>query len=74
MTAEQRKKSVFVRHFLFPLVHAIDTDIVDVSYLDPDDNNGVETVEVTWKNGFKREINVTADSKGAIARDVLKHI
>ena len=74
MTAEQRKKSIFVRHFLFPLVLAIDGDVVDVSYLNPGDNNGTEIVEVKWRNGFKREINVTADSKGAIARDVLKHI
>lgn len=74
MTKEQREKSIFVKHFLYPLLHDIDKDIVDVIYLDPDDMSDIEIVEVTWKNGYKRGINVTADSKSAIARDVLKSI
>lgn len=74
MTAEQREKSAFVKHYLFPLVHAIDSAVLDVIYLDPNDNNDVEIVEIIWKNGFKKGINVTADSKSAITRDVLRHI
>lgn len=74
MTAEQQKKCSFVKLFLYPLIHAIDNDVVNVDYLDPDDTDDVEIVEITWKNGYKKGVNVTADSKGAIAIDVLKYI
>ena len=38
------------------------------------DDDGTETVNIWYKNGYKREVDVTCNSYAAIVKDVVKHI
>lgn len=59
-------KKEFIAIFETTLVNA-DLDVTALELLD----NG--TVQVTFKGNGKREINIEADSYGAIIIDVMKH-
>ena len=72
MTNEQLEKYSFVCHELRLLIQKIDSDITDVSYFA--DEFGEETAVITWRNGYKRKINITADSFKGIVWDVLRRI
>lgn len=71
MTDEQRKKREFVRGKLYALLLDIDKDIAFVDY---GMQYSHEIVQITWKNGFVKDIEVTADSLKALTMDVLRHI
>jgi len=72
MTNEQLEKYSFVSHELRLLVQKIDRDITDVSYSVT--SSCEEIAEITWRNGYKRKVIVTADSLKGIVWDVLRHI
>lgn len=44
---------------------------LDITALSLIDNN---TVQITFKGGGKRRVNIEADSYGAIITDVMKHV
>lgn len=71
MTKEHYKKFVFVSGELNSLVKAIDPNIKYISY---SEENGNETVNITYTNCYVRKVDITADSLLAIAKDVLKHL
>lgn len=60
-------KSDFISIFELTLVSA-NLDIIGLSLVD--DN----TVQITFKGGGTRRVNITADSYGAIIRDVMKRV
>lgn len=60
-------KSDFISIFELTLVSA-NLDIIGLSLVD--DN----TVQITFKGGGTRRVNITADSFGAIIRDVMKRV
>lgn len=72
MTNEQLEKYSFVSHELRLLIQKIDRDITDVSYSVT--SSCEEIAEITWRNGYKRNVIVTADSLKGIVWDVLRHI
>lgn len=71
MTDEQREKREFVRGKLYALLLGIDPHIASVDY-------GIqyshEIVQITWANGYIKDIEVTADSLKALTMDVLRRI
>lgn len=71
MTEEQKNKREFCRGKLFALLLEIDSQI---TFLDYGIVYGHEIVDITWKQGYSKRIEVTADSLKALAVDVLKHI
>lgn len=60
-------KSDFISIFELTLVSA-NLDIIGLSLVD--DN----TAQITFKGGGTRRVNITADSYGAIIRDVMKRV
>lgn len=62
------KKKRFVEHELAQLLKAANSKIINVTYGIKDDAD--ETVYVTMENGCGYEIDVSADSLMAIAKDV----
>lgn len=70
------EKFEFVRHELLQLLKAIDKDILKTDYEILE--NEIEIVTVYWLTSeghtSDRKVNVTGDSLGALARDVLKWI
>lgn len=66
----QKQKSRFVYRKLAPLVvSATDGDVGGLSY---EVSRGEEYVRVNYVNGHTRTVCVTADSRAALARDVLR--
>jgi len=63
----ENKKS-FVENYLKPLLQNANLDVIDAEY-----KRGIhrEIVTVTFICGFKKNIEVTADSLSALTRDVL---
>ena len=57
-----------ILHYLFQAVKRTRAgeDVVDMKF-----HSGSEDVVVIWKNGFRRLVNVEADSGIAMIRDVL---
>lgn len=60
-------KALFVEKELYFLLHAANEDVDDTTYCE---DNGEEWVLVTMKNGHVYDIDITADSLIAIAKDV----
>ena len=65
-------KSVFVNNLLKPLLLALDMGIINAEYKSdsPDD----EVVIISYRGGYKQEINVHCDNAFGITKDVLLHI
>ena len=59
-------KQDFIAVFELTLISA-NLDVIGLSLLDED------TVEITFKGGGRRKVNITADSFGAIIVDVMKY-
>ena len=59
-------KAEFISIFELTLVSA-NLDITGLSFID--DNH----VQITFKGGGTRKVNIEADSYGAIIKDVMKH-
>ena len=68
----ENKKS-FVENELSMALERADNSIDKVLY-NYDEAKASETVFVIYKNGYKKEINVTGDSKIAIMLDVSKNL
>ena len=68
----ENKKS-FVENELSMALKRADNSIDKVLY-NYDEAKASETVFVIYKNGYKKEINVTGDSKIAIMFDVSKNL
>ena len=60
-------KQDFISVFELTLLSA-NLDIIGLSLLDDD------TAHITFKGGGKRQVNITADSFGAIILDIMKHV
>lgn len=60
-------KKDFIAVFELTLISA-NLDVIGLSLLDEN------TLEVTFKGGGKRKVNITADSYGAIIVDTMKHV
>lgn len=63
-------KKEFVEKYLQPMIKAADSTVKAVTY----HKNGDEMVAIEYIGGVSFCINVTADSKTAIVKDVLKRI
>ena len=70
MTDVQKEKAVFVKERLLPLVSFAREDIGTLRYRV---DGPREFVDIIYDNGYKRTVNVSADSLTAIALDVLNH-
>ena len=69
------QKEIFVRHELLQLVQAIDKNVLRLEYQLHE--NGLEIVTIVWlteSGEVYKQVNVTADSILALARDVLKYM
>lgn len=64
-------KKNFVEHELARLLYAIDSDIVNVSYIK---KGPEEYVLLSYANHYSKMICITADSLLAIVKDVLRSI
>lgn len=64
------QKAKFVSEF-GELVKKADPDIADLTYK-VNTNSGTETVEIKYKGGLIRRVDVTADSLMAIVKDLVK--
>lgn len=60
------EKKEFIKVFENTLLCA-ELDITELSLIDD------KTVQITFKGGGKRRVNIEADSYGAIIVDVMKH-
>ena len=60
-------KAEFISVFELTLVSA-NLDVIGLSLID--DNH----VQITFKGGGTRKVNIEADSYGAIIKDVMKHV
>lgn len=73
MTKVQHEKELFVEIKLYPLLDAIDHNILYAEY--EVDDKGKEYVVVTYANPMSsRRIEVTGDSLQALTMDVLKKL
>ena len=68
-----KSKQGFVENELCMALQRADNSIDKVLY-NYDEAKASETVFVIYKNGYKKEINVTGDSKIAIMLDVSKNL
>ncbi|MDE6320634.1 MAG: hypothetical protein K2M22_13210 [Lachnospiraceae bacterium] len=59
------------KEFIAVLEHTLLCANLDVTELSLIDDN---TVQITFKGGGKRRVNIEADSYGAIIVDVMKHV
>lgn len=73
MEREIKNKQGFVENELCMTLQRADNSIDEVLY-NYDEAKASETVFVIYKNGYKKEINVTGDSKIAIMLDVSKNL
>lgn len=64
---ELEEKKAFINQ-LKALLLVADVDLADLELLD------IDTVEVSYTGGGKRRVNIAADSRIAIIRDVAKNI
>ncbi|MEG2118556.1 MAG: hypothetical protein RRY76_05055 [Clostridia bacterium] len=69
---EMAAKKEFIRVFENAM-KAADTDIESLRYY-VFEENGEEFVDILYKNGYKKTICVTADSRMEIMKDVLTYI
>ena len=60
-------KALYVERELFFLLNKANSNIVDITYCE---DNGIEWIIVTMKNGYEYKISITGDSLMAIAKDV----
>lgn len=70
---EITQKRAFVRGYLSPLLQVAGLNVKNAIY-NYNSRSREETVTVTYNNGFKREICVTADSLRAIVTDVFVNV
>jgi len=68
------EKAAFVNEYLRPLCMRVDESLTEVEYMlyMLNDNKDFEAVQLKWENGHSELVNVTCDSLGALARDVLR--
>ncbi len=59
------------KQFIAVLEHTLLCADLDVTGLSLIDDN---TVQITFKGGGKRRVNIEADSYGAVIVDVMKHV
>lgn len=65
------EKSDFIEFSLQPLIQRLESGVESLSY-EYDDGTAEEYCNITYKNGHKRRVCITADSERAITNDVLK--
>lgn len=69
-------KAVFVEYQLSALLRVVDNEIIGASYSVEKSESGEfvlnESVTISFKSGFTRNVNVTADSYKALVNDVLR--
>lgn len=70
---EITQKRAFVRGYLSPLLQVAGLNVKNAIY-NYNSRSREETVTVTYNNGFKREICVTADSLREIVTDVFVNV
>ena len=70
MTDCQAKKLTFIIKHLKPMLMDIDKEIIDVDYNVL--NNGEEFVGIIYKGDICRSVCVSADSKAALVKDVMR--
>lgn len=64
-------KSDFIEFSLQPFIQRLDESVELLSY-EYDGDTAEEYCNITYKNGYKRKVCITADSERAITNDVLK--
>ena len=67
----QLEKSQFVGQELFKLIQKLDNTVTNVMY---QYINGEEMVYVQYKDLSRKRVNVTADSLGCLAIEVIKKV
>ena len=67
------EKSDFIEFSLQPFIQRLDESVESLSY-EYDDGTAEEYCNITYKNGHKRRVCITADSEKAITNDVLKRL
>lgn len=72
MTKEQEKKAEFVERYLAPAIKAANPDVINVRYMVLPE--GVEVVNLTYKDHINGLVNVSADSLNALVRDVFRKL
>lgn len=65
------EKSDFIEFSLQPFIQRLDEGVGSLSY-EYDNDTAEEYCNITYKNGYKRKVCITADSERAITNDVLK--
>lgn len=65
------KKSDFIKFSLQPFIQRLDESIECLAY-EYDDGTAEEHCNITYKNGYRRKVCITADSERGITSDVLK--
>lgn len=65
------EKGDFIEFSLQPFIKRLDEGVESLSY-EYDDGTAEEYCNITYKNGYKRKVCITADSERAITNDVLK--
>lgn len=65
------EKSDFIEFSLQPFIKRLDEGVETLSY-EYDCETADEYCNITYKNGYKRRVCITADSEKAITKDVLK--
>lgn len=65
------EKSDFIEFSLQPFIQRLDDSVESLSY-EYDNGTAEEYCVITYKNGYKRRVCITADSEKAITNDVLK--
>ncbi len=65
------EKSDFIEFPLQEFIKRLDDSVESLSY-EYDDGTAEEYCNITYKNGHKRRVCITADSERAITNDVLK--
>lgn len=65
------EKSDFIEFSLQPFIQRLEDSVESLSY-EYDKGTAEEYCIITYKNGYKRRVCITADSEKAITNDVLK--
>lgn len=64
-------KNDFIEFSLQSFIQRLDDGVESLSY-EYDEGTAEEYCNITYKNGYKRRVCITADSEKAITNDVLK--
>lgn len=70
---EFSEKKKLVKDQLQPLLVGCKIRVIAADYVH-DTDTGSETVTLTYRNGYQKNINVSADSYAALVRDVFSQV